>query len=51
MLHSNEPVKFAHFQKLVNQSIMNAVLVIEMVNNFFSDSKKNVGCLIKGGTF
>ena len=36
MLNSNEPIKVAHLQKLANQSMLNGVLVIEMV-----ESKKN----------
>ena len=41
MLNSNEPVKIARLQKLVNQSILNGVLVIEMVYNSFNKSQKN----------
>ena len=36
---------------LVNQSMLNGALVIEMVNNSFSENKKNFGPLIKWGTF
>ena len=50
MLNSNEPIKVAHLQKLVNQSILNGALVIEMVYNSFNESKNNFGCLIKRGT-
>ena len=32
MLNSNKPIKVAHPQKLVNQSMLNGALVIEMVN-------------------
>ena len=46
MLNLNEPIKVAHLQKLANQSVLNAALVIEMVNNYFSESKKSCGCLI-----
>ena len=46
MLNSNELIKVAYLQKLVNQSILNDALVIEMVNNYFSESKKNFGRLI-----
>ena len=46
MLNLNEPIKVAHLQKLANQSVLNGALVIEMVNNYFSESKKNCGCLI-----
>ena len=42
MLNSNEPINVAHFQKLANQSILTGILVIEMVNNAFSDSKKRL---------
>ena len=49
MLNSNKPIKVAHFQKLANQSMLNSALVVEMVNNSFSESKKNFGRLIKRG--
>ena len=51
LLNSNKPIKVAHLQKLDNQSILNGALVIEMVYNSFSESKKNFGRLIKLGTF
>ena len=51
MLNSNEPIKVAHLQKLANQSMVNGALVIEMVNNFLSESKKNFGRFMKRGTF
>ena len=51
MLHLNEPIKVAHLQKLTSQSMLNGALVIEMVNNSFSESKKNFGRLIKRETF
>ena len=51
MLNSNEPIKVAHLQKLANQSMLNGALVVEMVNNSFSESKKSFGRLIKRGTF
>ena len=38
MLNSNEPIKVAHLQKLTNQSMLNGAIVIEMVNNSFSES-------------
>ena len=38
MLNSNEPIKVAHLQKLTNPSMLNGALVIEMVNNSFSES-------------
>ena len=33
VLNSNEPIKVAHLQKLANQSMLNGILVIEMVNS------------------
>ena len=41
MFNSIESIKVAHFQKLTNQSMLNGPLVLEMINNFFSESKKN----------
>ena len=49
MSNSTEPIKVAHLQKLANQSVLNGALVIEMVNNYFSDSKKNFFQLLFGG--
>ena len=51
MFNSNEPIKVAHLQKLANQSLLNGALVMEMVNNSFSESKKNFGRLIKRKKF
>ena len=51
MLNSNKPIKVAYLQKLPNQSMLNGALVIEMLSNSFSESKKNFGHLIKRGTF
>ena len=51
MLNSNKPIKVDHLQKLANQSMLNGAIVIEMVNNSLSESKKNFGRLIKRGTF
>ena len=51
MFNSNEPIKVAHLQKLTNQSLLNGALVMEMVNNSFSESKKNFGRLIKREKF
>ena len=51
MFNSNKPIKVGHLQKLANQSMLNGALVIEMVNNSFRKSKKNVSCLIKQETF
>ena len=47
MFNSNEPIKVAYLQKLANQSLLNGALVMEIVNNSFSESKKNVSRLIK----
>ena len=47
MLISNEPIKVADLQKLANQLMLNGTLVIEMVNNFFSEIKKIFGRLTK----
>ena len=44
MLNSNGAIKVAHLQKLANQS-----LLIEMVNNYFIESKKNIDRLITRG--
>ena len=41
MSNSNEPIKVAHLQKLANKSLLNGALVLEIVNNYFSESKKN----------
>ena len=53
MFNSNEPIKVAHLQNLTNQSMsmLNGALVIEMVNNPFSEEKKNFGRLIIRETF
>ena len=51
MFISNQPIKVADLQKLANQLMLNGAVVIEMVNNYFSDSKKNFGRLIKRGRF
>ena len=52
MFNLKEPInKVAHLQKLANQSILNGALATEMINNSFSESKKNFGCLIKRETF
>ena len=42
MFNSNEPIKVALFQKLANQSLINGALVMEIVNNSFSERKKNL---------
>ena len=49
--NSDEPIRVAHLQKLADQSLLNDALVIEMVNNSFSESKKNFGRLIKRKKF
>ena len=46
MFNSNELIKVAHLQKLANQSMLNGALMIEIVNNSFSESNKNLGRLI-----
>ena len=51
MLISSKTIKVADLQKLANQLVLNFALVIEMVNNSFSESKKNFGRLIKRGMF
>ena len=51
MFKTNEPIKVAHLEKLANQSLLNGALVMEMVNNSFSESKKNFGCWIKRKKF
>ena len=50
MLNSNKPIKVPHLQKLTNQIMLNVALVIEIVSNYFIESKKNFGLLIKQGT-
>ena len=47
MFNSNEPIRVAHLQKLANQSLLNGGLVMEILNNYFSESKKNFSRLIK----
>ena len=47
MFNLNEPIKVAHLQKLAKKTMLNGALAIEMINNSFSESKKNFGCLIK----
>ena len=42
MFNSNEPIKVALLQKLANQSLINGALVMEIVNNSFSESKKSL---------
>ena len=51
MINSNEPVKVAHLQKLANQSLLNGALVMEIANNSFCESKKNLSRLIKRKKF
>ena len=51
MFNSNEPTKVADLQKLSNQSLLNGALVMEIVNNSFSESKKNFSRLIKRRKF
>ena len=47
IFNSNKPIKVAHLQKLANQSLLNGALVMEIVNNSFSESKKKFSRLIK----
>ena len=47
MVISNESIKIADLQKLANQSMVNGAHVIEIINNSFSESKKNVVRLMK----
>ena len=42
MFNSNAPIKVAHLQKLSNQSLLNSALVMEIVNNSFNESKKDM---------
>ena len=42
MFNSNEPIKVAHLQNLLS-----GALVLEIVNNSFSENKKNFSRLIK----
>ena len=42
MFNSNEPIKVALLQKLANQSLINGALVMEIVNNSFSERNKNL---------
>ena len=47
MVISNEPIKISHLQRLANKSMVNGAPVIEIINNSFTDSKKNFGRLMK----
>ena len=51
MFNSNKPINVAHLQKLANQSLLNGALGMEMVNNSFSESKKNFDRFIKRKKF
>ena len=42
MFNSNKPIKVAHLQKSANQSLLNGALVMEIGNNSFMESKKNL---------
>ena len=42
MLISNEPIKVAHLKKLVNQSMVNGALVIEMVTILLVKARKTL---------
>ena len=41
MFKTNQPIKVIHLQKSYSHSILNGPLVIEIVSNLFSESKKN----------
>ena len=43
--------KLIHLQKLANRSVLNDVLVIEIVSNTFSESNKNFGRLVVKNMF
>ena len=47
IINSNEPIKVAHHRKLTNQSMLHEALVIEIIENSFGKSKKNIARLIK----
>ena len=47
MVISNEPIKIAHLQKLADQSMVTGTILIEMINDSFSERKKNFGRLMK----
>ena len=47
MFNSSGPIRVAYLQKIANQLMLNGALVIAMVKNSFSESKKNFGRLIK----
>ena len=51
MFNSNEPIKVAHLQKFANQLLLNGALEMKIVNNSFSESKKNFSRLIKWRKF
>ena len=51
MFEPNEPIKVAHLQNLANQSLLNGALVVEKINNSFSESKTSFGLLIKRKKF
>ena len=41
MLNSNQPVKVTDHQKLINQSILNGAVKIEIVSNSFNENEKS----------
>ena len=51
VLNSKEPIKVAYLRKLANQSMLNGILVIEMVNNSFNENKNNIERFLKLETF
>ena len=40
MLNSKEPMKVPHLQKLAKQLMLNGALIIKMINNSFTESRK-----------
>ena len=42
MLNSKEPMKVPHLQKLAKQLMLNGALIIKMINNSFTESRKTL---------
>ena len=51
MSNSKEPINVVHPQELASQSMLNCVLLIEIVSNSLSEIKKNFRHLTNQGTF
>ena len=49
MFKTNEPIKVIHLPKLPNQSMLSGALVVEIVSNSVSESKKNFRLFDKAG--